>query len=51
MQLDSNLNTVNVPHLFTVYQGGHGNDWSEESTLDLTLKSSDYINTYLPIIQ
>lgn len=50
MQLDSSLNTANVPHLFTVYQGGHGNDWSEESTLDLTLKSSEYINTYLPVI-
>ncbi len=50
MQLDSHLNTANVPHLFTVYQGGHGNDWSEESTLDLTLKSSEYINTYLPVI-
>lgn len=50
MQLDSNLNAANVPHLFTVYEGGHGDDWSEESTLDLTLKSSDYINTYLPII-
>jgi len=50
MQLDSNLNTSNIPHLFTVYEGGHGDDWSEESTLDLTLKSSDYINTYLPII-
>lgn len=51
MQLDSNLNTSNVPHLFTVYEGGHGDDWNEESTLDLTLKSSDYINTYLPIIE
>lgn len=50
MQLDSHLNTANVPHLFTVYQGGHGDDWSEESTLDLTLKSSEYINTYLPVI-
>ena len=50
MQLDSHLNTANVPHLFTVYQGGHGNDWNEESTLDLTLKSSEYINTYLPVI-
>lgn len=49
MQLDSNLNTANVPHLFTVYQGGHGDDWSEASTLDLTQKSSEYINTYLPI--
>lgn len=48
MQLDSNLNTANVPHLFTVYQGGHG-DWSEASTLDLTQKSSEYINTYLEI--
>ncbi len=48
MQLDSNLNTANVPHLFTVYQGGHG-DWSEASTFDLTQKSSEYINTYLPI--
>lgn len=49
-RLDSRLNMANIPHLFTVYQGGHGNDWSEESTLDLALKSSDYINTYLPIV-
>ncbi len=49
MQLDSNLNASNIPHLFTIYQGGHGDDWSEASTLDLTQKSSEYINTYLPI--
>lgn len=49
MQLDSSLNSSNIPHLFTVYQGGHGNDWSESSTLDLSQKSSEYIDTYLPI--
>ncbi len=49
-RLDSSLNMSNVPHLFTVYQGGHGNDWSEESTVDLALKSSLYIDTYLPIV-
>lgn len=50
IELDSQLNTRNVPHLFTIYEGGHGNDWSEESTADLALKSSNYINTYLPIV-
>lgn len=49
-RLDSQLNTSNIPHLFTVYQGGHGDDWSEESAADLALKSSLYIDTYLPIV-
>ncbi|MFC4635565.1 alpha/beta hydrolase fold domain-containing protein [Dokdonia ponticola] len=49
-RLDSRLNMYNIPHLFTVYQGGHGDDWSEESTVDLALKSSQYIDTYLPIV-
>jgi acetyl esterase/lipase len=50
MRLDTSLNINSTPHLFTIYQGGHGNDWSEESTLDLALKSSEYIDTYLPVV-
>lgn len=49
-RLDSRLNTSNIPHLLTVYEGGHGNDWSEDSTLDLALKTNQYIDTYLPIV-
>ena len=47
--LDNELEELGIPHEFTVYDGGHGNDWSEEDILDLQFKTSSYVDTYLVI--
>jgi len=47
--LDNALTTTGTEHTFTVYQGGHGDDWSDADRTDLTLKMINYVNTYLPI--
>lgn len=47
--LANSLQSNGIDHIFTVYNGGHGNDWSEADLLDLQLKSNNYINTYLQI--
>ena len=47
--LDNALTASGTTHTFTVYQGGHGDDWSDDDRLDLTLKMIDYVNSYLPI--
>lgn len=38
-----------VTHSFTVYEGGHGDDWSEASYLDLQNQLSNFINMQLSI--
>lgn len=48
-RLDTALNNADITHTFTVYDGGHGDDWSQASYADLTIKLSQYITTYLPI--
>lgn len=48
-RLDSALFAKNITHLYTVYNGGHGDDWSDADRADLTIKISQYIDTYLPI--
>ncbi|RMB64040.1 alpha/beta hydrolase [Dokdonia sinensis] len=48
-RLDTALNNADIEHSFTVYDGGHGDDWSQASYADLTIKLSQYIRTYLPI--
>lgn len=45
-RLDVALSNAAVEHLFTVYDGGHGN-WSPASYLDLQTKIGAYIDTYL----
>lgn len=47
--LDTALTQNNIEHIFSVYEGGHGNDWSEADNQDLQDKISTYINTYLVI--
>lgn len=38
-----------ISHSFTVYQGGHGDDWSAEDLVDLQQKLENFILTHLPI--
>ncbi len=47
--LDSALTANGISHVFTVYSGGHGDDWSEADILDLQERISGFIADYLPI--
>ena len=47
--LDEALTTFGIPHSFTIYEGGHGDDWSEADILDLQVKISEFIGEYLLI--
>jgi acetyl esterase/lipase len=47
--LDAALTSFGIDHTYTVYEGGHGNDWSEIDILDLQEQISGYIQEYLPI--
>jgi acetyl esterase/lipase len=47
--LQQALITNGVTHSFTVYEGGHGDDWSAESLSDLQLQLSTFINAHLAI--
>lgn len=47
--LADNLALINIENTFTVYEGGHGDDWSDAAVVDLGIKTSFYVNTYLAI--
>lgn len=47
--LQAALSNSGVSHSFTIYEGGHGDDWSQENILDLKTKIADFIDTYLPV--
>lgn len=47
-RLEVELENSNIPHLFTVYDGGHG-DWDVMSYFDVQSKIGAYIDQYLPI--
>ena len=49
MALDSALTTNGIPHDFTIYAGGHGDDWSSADIEDLKEKISGFIIEYLPV--
>ncbi|WP_432410795.1 alpha/beta hydrolase fold domain-containing protein [Rasiella sp. SM2506] len=48
-RLDTALTNSSITHTFTIYEGGHGNNWSAAAVLDLENQISTYINTYLEI--
>lgn len=48
-RLNDALNTSGIPNQFTVYDGGHGDDWSVADGIDLSIQTSTYVNTYLAI--
>ncbi|MEY8019267.1 alpha/beta hydrolase fold domain-containing protein [Muriicola sp. SD30] len=47
--LDEALTDFGIPHSFTIYEGGHGDDWSEADILDLQQQISAFIEAYLMI--
>jgi len=48
-RLQTALSNAGVTHSFTIYEGGHGDDWSETNILDLKSKISSFINTFLTV--
>ena len=50
VSLDEALSDAQVTHSFTVYNGGHGDDWSVIDVLNLQTQISEYITTYLPYL-
>lgn len=47
--LDAALNTQGTTHIFNVYEGGHGDDWTDADLLNTQIQLSEYIDTYLTI--
>lgn len=47
--LTDSLSLLEIENTFTVYEGGHGDDWSDTAILDLGIKTSAAVNTYLAI--
>lgn len=43
------LDAANIENIFTVYEGGHGDNWTLENRADLEFKLNTYIETYLPL--
>lgn len=48
-RLQTALSNAGVSHSFTIYEGGHGDDWSPANILDLKTKITNFIDTYLPV--
>ncbi|MAT89200.1 MAG: alpha/beta hydrolase [Flavobacteriaceae bacterium] len=49
-RLDTTLSDAMIDHSYTIYEGGHGDDWSPESYIDLQVKLRAFITNYLPVI-
>jgi len=47
--LRSALNAMDVENYLGVFNGGHGDDWSEVEIASMQTKISQYINTYLAV--
>ncbi|WP_339610338.1 alpha/beta hydrolase [uncultured Planktosalinus sp.] len=47
--LENALNTTGINYSFTVYEGGHGDDWSTADVQDLQTKLEQFMLTHLPI--
>tara|TARA_R110000850_G_scaffold30630_2_gene84229 strand:+ start:78505 stop:79410 length:906 start_codon:yes stop_codon:yes gene_type:complete len=47
--LSQALDAAAIENIFTIYEGGHGDDWSLDDREDLQLKLTTYIETYLPL--
>lgn len=47
--LSDSLSILDIDNTFTIYEGGHGDDWSAAAILDLSIKTDNYVNTYLAI--
>lgn len=49
ISLDVALTGSQITHSFTIYDGGHGDDWSAADILNLQTQISEFIDAYLPI--
>lgn len=49
--LDAALTSEGITHIFNVYEGGHGDDWSDADLLNSQIQLSSYIDTYLEITE
>lgn len=49
LSLEAALSTQGIMHTFNVFEGGHGDNWSDADVLSAQTQLSNYINTYLPI--
>lgn len=47
--LEAVLTAAGIANSLNVYEGGHGNDWSEADLIDLQLKLEAFMLTHLPI--
>ncbi|NND61927.1 MAG: alpha/beta hydrolase [Flavobacteriaceae bacterium] len=45
--LDEKLSEEMITHSFTIYNGGHGDDWSETDWLNVQSQIGEYIDDYL----
>lgn len=48
-RLQTALSNTGITHSFTIYEGGHGDDWSETNIEDLKSKISNFITTFLAV--
>ncbi|MDN3725047.1 alpha/beta hydrolase [Aequorivita sp. SDUM287046] len=48
-RLNIALNNAGIDHNFSVYEGGHGDNWSQADYTDLQNQITTYINTYLAV--
>ncbi|MBT0608523.1 alpha/beta hydrolase [Aequorivita echinoideorum] len=48
-RLNTALTNANIEHNFSVYEGGHGDNWSQADYLDVQNQISSYINSYLEV--
>ncbi len=48
-KLNTALNNAGIDHHFSVYEGGHGDNWSATDIEDMKTQVSSYINTYLKL--
>lgn len=49
MDLRDALNEENQSNIFSAYDGGHGNNWTEEEREDMYSKIDNYIHSYLAV--
>ena len=47
--LDAALTSFEIEHTYSIYEGGHGDNWSDADILDLQQQISVFIEGYLPI--
>ena len=47
--LDASLTSFEIEHSYTIYEGGHGDNWSDADILDLQAQISNFIMEYLTI--